>query len=86
MAAMRAVQHETQILSSSLSRSIPLDQPSSAGNESRTNNLGPFIYMYPSIPTVVWSGHATLQVLVPRRGYLVQTRTNLWMYVDHLAV
>jgi hypothetical protein len=84
MAAIRAVLHETQIPSSSYS--VPLDQPSLAENESRTNNLEPFECMYPSIPTIIWLGHITLQVLVLRRWYLVLTRINLWIYVDHLRV
>ena len=71
----------------SSSRGAPLDQPSSDGNESRTNNLEPFRRMYPSIPTrAVWSCHFTLQVPVPRRECPVLTRTNLWMYVGHLVV
>jgi len=88
LAAMRAVQPQISSSARSFppdhasSRGDPVNQPNSDGNESGTNNLEPFERMCPTIPTVVWSGHITLQLPMPSRGYLMLTRTNLWMYAS----
>ena len=72
LAAMRAVQHEAQIPSSSRSH-VPVDPPSSDGNESGTNNLDPFERMYPSVSMVlVWSG----QVILPCRSSCQEESTS----------